>query len=135
MKRDAKCRAVNSLVALADFGPVSHSTSARSQEEQNAICPPGLKEMPEKNQKELLVYCTPCSDTKGPQITPQAALERRCDIPGVAKDSSAPVSRCWSRWSRPCQAVHCRNPFPRQKRMCRAMGWPPQGCGFCQCNI
>lgn len=86
MRRGAKCREVNSLVAFTDFGPVSPSRSTRSQEEQNAICPPGLKEIPVKNQTELLVYCRP-------RTALQTALERGCDIPGVAKDGSAPASK------------------------------------------
>lgn len=49
MNRDAKCRAVNLLVAFTNFGPASHSRLTRSQGQQKAICSPGLKEIPEKN--------------------------------------------------------------------------------------
>lgn len=49
MNRDAKCRAVNLLVAFTNFGPTSHSRLTRSQGQQNAICSPGLKDVPKKN--------------------------------------------------------------------------------------
>lgn len=120
-EEDAKCRAINALGALANFGPVSHS---RSQEEQDAICPLRLKEIPEKNQK-------PCSDSRRPQTALQAALERGCDIPGDQR-TALPLPPGAGADGAGCALQEA---VPQQKGMCRAMGWTPRGCGFCQCSI
>lgn len=81
-----------------------------------AECHLSTKETPEKNQKQLLIHCMPCSDPQRPQTALQAALERGCDIPGAAKDSSAlppGAGADGAGWAR-------QEGFPRQKGMCRA---------------
>lgn len=67
MKRDAKCRAVNSLVAFASFGPVFTPDQPDLGRSRMPFVHQGLEKFLKRmNQKELLVCCMPCSDTQRP---------------------------------------------------------------------